>query len=197
MAADDGSSQETQFGSPPNNIYKNSHDGGVTSEIDDETPVETVEKLLGDAPNVASSSTPTSIDLRSFFDNSLRSKCKLRYPWDTAYPCPFESFSSLQNSGRHLMYDHIFDELSKIRWGELDVDHAELLISQERVRRAEKYEWVCPVPGCIMASLRRYEVENHIDQMHGHGIPTASRRRERGLKAKNLADAVMDILAAD
>ena len=197
MAADDGSSQEPQAGSPPNNYYKMSYDRGVTSEIDDETPVGTVEKLLGDASNIASSSTPASINLASFFDNSLRARCKLRDTSGIAPRCMFESFASRRSFGRHLMYDHIFDELSRIRCGELDMDHAELIVSQERVRRAENYEWMCPVPGCIMASLRRYEVAKHIDQAHSGMIPTTSRRRGGGLNAKSLTDAVMDILAAD
>ena len=196
MAADGESSQGPQFGSQPNKLNVKSRDEGATSGTDGVTPVGTVEKLLGDAPNVASSSTPTSTNLASFFDNMGR--CMLRDLDDIARRCNSNSFFPSHYS-RHLMNHHIFGELSKIRSGELEVDHAELLVSHGRVRRAERYEWVCPVPECIMASLRRYEVERHIHAVHDSHlkIPTRFQRKGSRLKYKRLGHAVRDILAAD
>ena len=78
MATDGESSQGPQFGPQPNNVYNISQNGGAT-------PVETVEMLLGDAPNVASSSTPSSTDIASFFDDMGR--CKLRDLDGIANPC--------------------------------------------------------------------------------------------------------------
>ena len=69
---------------------------------------------------------------------------------------------------KQLTFKHISDELSRIRSEELTMDQAELLVSQERVRRTEKYEWVCCVPECPMASLRRYEApgKKHTYEVH-------------------------------
>ena len=85
MAADGESSQGPQVGPQPNKLYPKSHDEGATSETDGVTPLETVEKLLGDAPNVASSSTPSSTDMASFFDDM--GTCKLRDLDDIADHC--------------------------------------------------------------------------------------------------------------
>ena len=196
MAVDGESSRRPTFGPQPNNFNQQSHEGGATSETDGETPVETVEKLLGDAPNVASSSTPSSTTLASFFDDM--GKCKLRSPDDVARPCRFEAFSvSTTHCVRHLVHEHVFDELSRIRRRKLEVDHAEVLVSHERVRRAEKYEWVCPVPRCIVASLRRYEVERHIHQVHDRRVVTLLQRKGAKLKRKSFIDVMEDVLAAD
>ena len=199
MAVDGESSRGPKFGPQPSKIYNKSHDGGATSKTDGKTPVRTVEKLLGGAPNVASSSTPSSTNIASFFDN--RGICKLRNVNDMARPCHFKTLSVTQarHCARHLMYDHIFDELSRIRSGKLEVDRAEVLVSHERVRRAERYEWVCPVPGCITASLRRYELDIHIHQVHDGNLKILNLLKRKGsrLKHKTLINAMEDVLAAD
>lgn len=66
----------------------------TTSRNEDETPGETVEKLLNGAPSVASSRNPTSENLALFFDN--RQECKLRDTHNTARPCGYETFLALK-----------------------------------------------------------------------------------------------------
>ena len=61
-------------------------------------------------------------------------------------PCSFANFFNVASYTKHLTFKHISDELSRLQSGELTMDQAELLVSQERVRRTKKYEWVCCVP---------------------------------------------------
>ena len=180
-----------------------SHDKDETPITDGKTPGATVEKLLDGAPNIASSSTHIAANLVSLINDRDQVKfgslykCKLRTPYGAARPCSFATFFDLGSYTKHLVLKHISDELSRIRSGQLTMDQAELLVSQEKVRRTEKYEWVCSVPECPMASLTRYEVEKHTYEVHNdmNIWPSSIQRRGSGLQKKRLLDVILDVLA--
>ena len=202
-AADSGSHLGPQVGLQPNQLNNHSHDEDETPITDGETPGVTVEKLLDGAPNIASSSTHITANLvslindRDQFKFGSPHKCRLRTPYGAARPCSFATFFDLTSYTKHLTLKHISDELSRIRSGQLTMDQAELLVSQEKIRLIEKYEWVCCVPECPMASLTRYEVEKHTYQVHNdmNIKPSSLRRRQSGLQKKTLLDVILDVLA--
>lgn len=192
MGADGGSCLGPQVVSQSNELNNQSwHDGGAISKTDDETPVETVEELLDDAPVLV----PVSKNLASLFNT--KRKCKLFNPRDTRRPCRQTISTRIRSRSRHVMLEHIGGELSKIRSGELEMEGAELLISEKRVRRAEEYEWVCPAPECTMATLDDAELERHVLLGHHMKSTTPFRRRGYGHDEKTFVEAVLDILTAD
>ena len=190
MAADGGFCLGPQVGSQCNELYNQSHEGGATSKTDDETPAEKVEKLLDDPPVFVS----ISENLSSLFNT--KRKCKLRNPRNTAHTCRQTVSTRLRARSRHVMLQHVADELSKIRSGELEVEQAELLFTEQRVRRAEEYEWVCPAPECTVAMLDDAELERHVHSHHNIKS-TLFRRRGSGHDEKTLGEAVLDILTID
>ena len=187
MAADGGSG--VQVGSQPNNLKKNSHDEDETPITDGETPSATVEKLLDGGPAYV----PISLSLVSLFDS--RGRCKLRNRHNPALPCHQIVPSGTQARSVHVMLEHFSDELSKIRNGELEVKQAHLLFSEERVSRAEEYEWVCPVPECTMATFNNVDLVRHVHMHHNmHSTAALLRRRGFGHDQKGFREAVLDVL---
>ena len=187
MAAEGGSG--VQVGSQPNSVNKHSHDEDETPMTDGETPSATVEKLLDGGPAYV----PISLSLVSLFDS--RGRCKLRNRHNPALPCHQIVPASTQARSVHVMLEHFSDELSKIRSGELEVKQAHLLFSEERVSRAEEYEWVCPVPECTMATFNNVDLVRHV-HMHHNMYSTAAllRRRGFGHDQKGFREAVLDVL---
>ena len=61
---------------------------------------------------------------------------------DTENPWGPHVLSSSLYQACNLLCRHISDELSRIQSGELEMDQAQLLFSQDRVRRVVNYEWV-------------------------------------------------------
>lgn len=191
MAVDGGG---TQVGSRPSQLNNESHDEAETPKTDGVTPAETVVKLLDSAPAIASSSTSTSIPLVPSPDD--KRKCKLRNVCGRAHFCLYNG-SSPKAYAAHVVLAHIYDELSKIRSGELKMDQAELLVSRKKFRRAEGYEWICPAPECTMATLRHGELMTHIDLVHQQVKLSPVRRRRPKFTKTRLTYVMLHILAAD
>ena len=187
MAADGGSG--VQVGSQPNKLNNRSHDEDETPITDGETSGATVEKLLDGGPAYV----PIPASLASLFDH--RGRCKLRNAHNPALPCHQIVRAGIQARSIHVMLEHFSDELSKIRSGELEVKQAYLLFSEERVSRAEEYEWVCPVPECTMATFNNADLVRHV-HMHHNMTSTAAflRRRGSGHDQKGFREAVLDVL---
>ena len=193
MEVDGGTGLGTQVGLRPNELNNQSHGENETPKTDGETPAETVEKLLDSAPAIASSST--TLNTPAYFSGD-RPKCELRNLCGQGPFCLYNG-STPQAYATHVVLGHIYDELSKIRSGELKMDQAELLVSQKKIRRAENYEWICPAPECTMATLKHGEMMRHVDLVHKQMKLPSTRRRKRKLTKTRLIDVMLHILAAD
>ncbi|KAF8485540.1 hypothetical protein JB92DRAFT_3131231 [Gautieria morchelliformis] len=161
-----------------NNLY---HDEGQARYTAAEPPTATVVESLGvpvhSQPAEAAGSTalpdpPPPIATTRYGSSPppLNPSDKYCRFTKTAGPCYFRVDRKLKTPiYKHIVHSHIADELRSLDEGTLRVQDAQILTTQDRVRRAKSYVWRCPAQNCRYWSMDKHSVIRHVtDMTTGH-----------------------------
>ncbi|KAF8506185.1 hypothetical protein JB92DRAFT_3122372 [Gautieria morchelliformis] len=174
---------DTQFSNERNNFY---HDEGQARYTAAEPPTATVVESLGvpvhSLPAEAAGSLvaawtalpdpppPTATTRYGSSPPPLNPSDKYCRFSKTAGPCYFTVDRRLKTPVyKHIVHCHIADELRSLDERTLRVQDAQILTTQDRVRRAQSHVWRCPAQDCGYWSMDKHSVIRHvIDMTTGH-----------------------------
>jgi hypothetical protein len=163
----------------------------TTERVDqqwDKEPVAIPSIEPSDTPSISASQLTSTLE--PYLDNNQRCRLRNRDGLPCGYPISTFTYAHV----RHLLYVHIPNELSSIQSGQLDIEDAELLISDKRVHRAEAFQWSCSVRECRSVTFDRNEMARHLRQGHPDINPHPARRQRPDLDRKSITEVMASIL---